>query len=715
MAMGVGPRLRGVVLRALVARGVGAALREREALDRERAALLAQLAPGPVAWDAAASGRRPDAHRRLAAIDGRRHALSEGLGRAFVEVATECPPFEIVTRVEALADLALRETSTGLAPGGAADALAEELDALAWRVAELWAPGYDPDAVAAAFADRSIWSRAQPDLGPPTEDERLGWAPVGLGEVLARAATSAAGHAFVALCASATQEAAEADAVAARLEEARGEVSSLAAMVGRGMEDRRRVDVLTHRLTQERHEAKAAFEAAWHAALRAAEVTPPLAIHGALRAAAAILQVAGEVSAPVVGPDGSVRLATSPCGRALVLAALADVRAACDRAFPGLGILAGGGPGALRVFAAAERSQGPYRGQPAPEAAVEPGGAAAHERALVSILDGPGAPAEIARALGHGTALAALAPRSQRPGVAERLMARSTAAGDATSLRAARVSWHRGALVDRRRALVIGCARAELPLTVLHEALLQVHLALAQVRVITLSYGPIVEHAAGLHGQTEAIAAVDRLAAASAAVFGLPPAAWAVAEAVAARLRGGPPSGAAIDTLADELRATSFQHGVDALSRLAREEQEARRGRGEAMQAVTWLDKLNVFVTSDSEKEVDEAHAAVNRAELEVRQAMAGVRDLFFRAVERHPALALHVAIDDLRGAVLALRGYLGGRYSPPSVLGIERAGAMIRAWGAHASARLGGLEPAASVLERYAAAKLRAREGFSA
>ena len=39
----------------------------------------------------------------------------------------------------------------------------------------------------------------------------------------------------------------------------------------------------------------------------------------------------------------------------------------------------------------------------------------------------------------------------------------------------------------------------------------------------------------------------------------------------------------------------------------------------------------------------------------------------------------------------------------------------LLRAWSARAHEVLGGLEPAASVLERYAAAKLRARQGFSA
>src|SRR5690606_30825975 len=143
------------------------------------------------------------------------------------------------------------------------------------------------------------------------------------------------------------------------LEAARREVSRIAVLFGFQRAKVQRVTELTARLRKEQHEANGAFESSWLVALRAAQVTPPLALHAALVAAAAVVRAVTPVEVAVIRPDGFVGSVASRCGRALVLAALADVRASCDVAFPGLGAIAGGGEVALRVLHAAGAGHDP--------------------------------------------------------------------------------------------------------------------------------------------------------------------------------------------------------------------------------------------------------------------------------------------------------------------------------------------------------------------
>lgn len=208
--------------------------------------------------------------------------------------------------------------------------------------------------------------------------------------------------------------------------------------------------------------------------------------------------------------------------------------------------------------------------------------------------------------------------------------------------------------------------------------------------------------------------AAERLAFTSGDLLGVPPRPWDLAELVAARLRGGSPGAPVIEALASELRSTDFSRALDDLARLEASGVEARWTATRTEEAVSWFERLDVFTRGATETAADEAKEALTRVEREAHATMAVASDLFLRAVGRHPVLALHVGTGDVGAAVWALLP-VAGVFGDATVGGVEHAWRTIHAWGAEAHAVLGRLEPAANVLERYAAAKLRAGRGFSA
>lgn len=667
------------VLVALGARGVAAALRERDATDLEIARNAAAREPAPVTWDSpplaasAASAQQLDAE--LAALHARRAEVTARLERAFAEVAAEIPSFEVAGRVEAVIAVALRDPSLGTSPLPEGEVVPRELDAIAWRLIELFVPG--------------------------TTLAQL-------------AATALRDPAFAALCAAARREAAEAKDAEARLAAARDEVSSLALMVGRGHEKAQHADELARVLSREQLEANKAFEEAWIAVLRPAEANPAVRLHTALLAAGAVLRGEGLDDVFVVnGPIPGVAVRRpGATRRVLFLAALAAVRSACDAAFPGVSAIAGGGPSVVRALGAAERGLGPYRGSGGEGAEV---GCDRRGAALTALLDGAGAGDAMSRALRHAVAAGVLERSEVGASILDQVLDRGMrGAAQAAADRVARAAWHRAILASQVRMLVAGCARIELPRTLLHEAAVLVGIAVSRVSP-AVAIGGLGHHdeTLWLHGQPEAIAAVERLAFVSGAILGVPPDAWQLAQDVAARLRSGHAASGWVEALARQLHGTRFLATMDALPGLARAADEAVRAAGAATRAVTWIDHLNVFSTSDAEEAVERAGDASAAAESAMRAAWDEARGLFFAALEPHPALALHVAIADVRSAVARLRAFRSTRDAPAIVLGREVVVAQLRAWTGGAQ-RAHGLVPAVDVLEEYVRAKLDAREGFA-
>ncbi len=309
---GAGPEggSRQAVLRALARRGVASALRERDAIDRELVAAATALEPPALAWNGPPAQVPVGARERIAELQARRAAVAGRLEVAFAEVAREVPPFEIAGRVEAIIDRALRDPCVGRVVPPEGDALPREIEGVAWRVIALFAPGT---------------------------------------EVAALAARALADPAFTALRAAAQREVAEARAVATQLSEAEDAVPTFGEMYGGGREERRRVNELARVLSAEQAEANQAFESAWLALVRAVEVKPALRVHTALLAAGAVLRSEGHTDLVVATAAGSTHVLRGAQRRVMFLAALADLRHACDRAFPGLGVIASGGPGGPRL------------------------------------------------------------------------------------------------------------------------------------------------------------------------------------------------------------------------------------------------------------------------------------------------------------------------------------------------------------------------------
>lgn len=688
--------LRETILEALSAHG--AALRERDALDRRIAAASAEIAPAALGWDVPPA-RPTDAAWRLEALLAERSRLDASLAGALRAVAASSVPFEIALRVETVVAATRTDDAIGLDRGGPSETVGLELDAIAARVLEVWAPGFDAEALAATFAAGA--SAVRREVAPPREHATLGWAPVQPDELLARTAAALDGTAFITLTEVARREAAEAEDVAARLAAAEAQVPAMASMLGIGHDAIHRAAELARLLDKEQFEANAAFETAWFAILRAGAVSPPLRLHLALRGASALLGSDGRDLGHALRLDGSLELRRGRVRRALFIAALAEVRAACEAAFPGLGAVASGARGSAEILHAA--ASGPYR---------QAGGTAEAGRrplsSLAGLLDAAGAPAVVARALSHAVVIGVLEQEAGRRGVLDDVVRRSSpSGGDTQDSRARRVLWHHTLLLMHERELVAGCARIELPRTLLHEAIVQVHVAVGWIRAITQIGG-----GGGMVGQLEALAAIDRLALASGAILGLPSDASSTALAVAARIRGAPGSGA-IDALARELRATRFADAVEALPRLARAADELRWRAEDAAHDVSWLDRINVFTRSASEERAEELAGGAAAAAEAVQSTYREATSLLCDAAHRHPAVAVHLGIADVRWGTARIALRWDPMNEVQRLVGQERALEILCAWTRGALAALGPLVPASDILTQYALQTLDARRGF--
>ncbi len=372
--------LREIVLKELVRRRVAGALRERASIDRA----LPSAAPAQA--------------RELLA---RRASIATSLELAMREVASVLPPFEIAMRIEAAVAHVLGQLGGALGP--ALQPVLLELEAIAERIEAIWAPGVDLPALAERLAEPEAPRQSSSAGAPPQEHPQLGWAPIGEAELLDRT-VAALGSSVATLKERARREEGERDGAIARLVAARSASGTFASLLGANQEERREIEARARELMREAIEAGHAYEEVRYAIARALAAAPPIRLALAARAAAAVGPLAADDLAVVIGPRGGFELRNLGGQRALFLAAMADLRHACDEVFPGLAEIAAGGRSALLDLASAERAAalGPYRGDASNgEGAAEP----EPDSTLVTMLDAAGAPAVVGRALAHATML----------------------------------------------------------------------------------------------------------------------------------------------------------------------------------------------------------------------------------------------------------------------------------------------------------------------
>lgn len=473
---------------------------------------------------------------------------------------------------------------------------------------------------------------------------------------------------FERLVAVAAREAREAKDAASRLDAARAQVSLVDAF--RASSDAvHRVDGLESALAREQREASVAFEEAWAAILRSFAVLPPLGVQWAALATRAVVDQLGR---------GEIMLAMAPSGRmlgrpggahrALLLAALGELRASCWRAFPELA--------------------------PAPEGGPIP--TPAEERLVDDVR------ALAARYVAHSYVLSALrraAEEAPARGLLDRLALRSPAG--AGEVHTARATWHAALLPPLRRAILARCIDPARPGTILHEAIGQAQAAAVAIRRVGKNPSRLV-------GKEEARAAVDVLVRVVGDGIGVHASADAMAAMVHARLEGrGPPGPAAIEALARDLGAGLFRNAMRAVHAATRRWHERKVAAEAAADEVSWVDRLNILWSTDEEKRAVVLAEQVEDEAGEMRDAVVEARRHFYAALVAHPALVLYLALHDVAGSIAALTTMDASGYEP------DRAGLLavgwLATWSAAAAPVFGAFLPPDETLERILVASLLA------
>lgn len=488
---------------ALMAESRAAGIRIAEALEASRG--LHRTPSGTVVFV------RPDRHgmaaleRALAHAEAAFSTAAMKLDAAIFTAGDACPALAIAADVEHAIEHAMHPAR----PGDAHAAVTRTLLRVAARVLRTWAPNVDLNASIELLADPAARVVAfNTSVGPPRVDPTLGWPPIDATELVARAARALVASGFDDALATLAKEHDEYEVMAKRLAAAREALDVVDKLAfWTTTEQSERAQRLLAATLQEYEEAVVAAEVVLHALEQSLGEYPPLAVYVRTHAVLGAIHAGAPVPEWYVSPEnGVVSARPGSWNRALVLAALVDLRRAVEAAFPGVAAIATGRVASTQARDAA--LPGPYR-MPGVLEETDAPAVYTSEDAFFDALEAWNLRPLIARGLAHATMLGVLDHESptlvQRVGIKVDKEWPGQEEGGHAERRVARTSWHQAVVRnvgDAACALVLHASAAE-PRLVLHQRIIA-----AQAAV-----GAMAVDGSALFGRAEALAAVEAIGA----------------------------------------------------------------------------------------------------------------------------------------------------------------------------------------------------------
>lgn len=623
------------------------------------------------------------------------------------------PPLEIVHRVEVVIGEVLAHTSIGAEPERlGATRLADELDRIAQRVADIWAPDVNLDTIVMTLRDnRKRWQISGGNI-PNASHPTLGWAPIDHDTLLRGAAAVLQTSAFT----DAERNLAQCER---RVELAEREARQQGTGLIEGMHR-----WLDKGPSPDEQALFTAQETLFNGVENALNVFVPLGIHAMATAASAALRGAqGSWESKLCPATGALRRPRSRAARAIVLATLVELRASCERTFPGLpALLWTGNPDVMR--AALDRTRGsPYRRRAAePQSSPLPAGG---QRAQFSTLEARGLEHLVARGVIHAARLGVI---ERRFGESDDLLSwadratfwsTSEESHHATDL-ADRAAWHTRVLrqVEAQAVRLIEQARRGDPQVVLHEVIARAHAALLAVRTHHTS----ADHMPVIVGCPEALHALRQLAACFAPMYGLKGDRSYLVNAILRRLSGPtvarPHLGQVlsfpqvVDALAFHLQGTEFASLAPRIGAAVVERERLRSQFREAHLAVGVWDQINIFTDSDAEERRDDLGTRLQSVGAHIAAEIQQANVFLEGALATYPPASLYYGIPRLMHRIAQIPA--GGhnsrgdvRYGAPSIKLKKPAVDALNHWTVCAIRFIGDLPTPSEVLEQYVAQDL--------
>jgi hypothetical protein len=664
---------------------VPALARKRDARVAEHAALLKSLAHAKHMspwWERAVFGDVQDSAQIRAleestarAWEASRVAAHEA-ATAVSGAASELLPIEIAFRVEQIIASVLADPAVGRAVCEEEAQTIVQLDALAVRVASIWLVDYSPERLTQAVADMARRELVPADgkLLPPERDERFGWAPIDIAQLVTRAtAVLASGSAAVAR-ERLRREGAEYAAAAQALKEARDSIGLDQRLWPGRTDDKDRVAGLQRALEKEHGELVGASELLLAEVERALSAFPPLGVYVAATATAGVLRADIKSEEWTLTPQGGCALSASAGPRALLLASLVELRRSVDAAFPGLGALIS------RRGGAKAKSAGVYRERHTPEEEQhEPLRADETEVRLFEAIERSGAREQIGRALGHAIALGGIGRAADRTsadvGWTDALVFWSPSE-EKTELERLeqRRAWHRemvswlmydtGARVDQAARVIPGL-RMRNHVMNCHRTMNALGTISGTVSSSTMC--PVLNREAALMAIHDSAVSLGR-------TWGLSGTKQELAQQVTRYLGssqaranpvtiGGPSRvlthHEVVVAVAETLRSTDFAEREARLRAASVSYSRASAARDAAWGRVTWWDELNVFTDSPAEAELEAAKVEMVRLEPVIRDDYTRINEQLDRALSLYPPASAYFSLVTLQAYVLAVRAAL--------------------------------------------------------
>lgn len=649
--------------------------------------------------------------------------------------ARELPPIEIALRVARCIEMSRLDGEVGFEPERDA-AIVAELEALADRVVELWAPGLviEQAATELMHAEGCRAAAGRHPGGALGEDERLGWAPVAPDEAVARAAAALERPEIAAIRQRFAEEEGRHGAAVRRVRSLRGQRSVLRDLAGKGFDEALALQEAEQRAVIDEEGVNGAWESLYDAVDDAFAVAlPPLRIARQALAAAGILRARLTSWDVYVGPYPQLygmflalhpRRSVRP--RALLFAALRHLRRAVQDVFPDVAALTGLG-GAESTTPRQPPAGGPYRALVAPVA--EPPRSEDLFATVIERARGLGLDAHLRTLLAHGALLGSIARTRVRKGETAGALARSMPSYDAVAdVLGERGKWHRtmAYLMLDAATHAVAQARRGLPPLELRE---RVVAAFTNGRAMSAQYAG--GGGARLIGHLETMACLDGARAVCSAAYGDPGDRMALARDVAAHVArsprghartwhgpGSPPRSELVAAMAEVVRDHGLPEIINQLDQAYGAYVDAEARLRKASSEITFWDDLNVFYDSEAEVELKVQGERRTAVAPEVRALFLKLEELIDRALATvHPPSLVLYRIEQARTATAAVRAhaYTVGRGSYAAVAsGKETALKAIDHVGSALCVAFGSLPSDAEILARHWQGSIAAPESFA-
>ena len=590
--------------------------------------------------------------------------------RAAMVACSSFAPIEIVFGIESTVHSVMMDPAVGR-EAWAGKAAAAALEAVAARVAELWAPEVDIVDMAARVPNDTL--RRQAAMQPPVplaEHTQLGWAPMQDGELFQRVAWALERSAeFAAARQTLAREQQEDASFYAALEHARAQVTFADKLTPWQGDTEKQVERLEAQVVREEEETQRAIDGLRLAVVRAFAAHPVTWLYFSLLGAVAAIRAAQPNLELVGDRSGDANHVRSASARGVILACFVELRRACEHAFPGVPSQVW--PRGRQGVASSPVTAGPYRLQAKVADAPEPLEAEAAELRFFAQLDAGQVRGELVKAVSVATVMGFVSAHRDRTEVEwlDRLAFWSDTDEEVVeeSLQK-RLEAHQQAL-----AYYGGRALAQIRTIALeHHPLVGLGCALPQAvratdSICTAGGRSSSPRSCPTINKVETLSWLGRLGSTLERYFGVAEGRARWVSDICRRLKKASSPIAAptpeeltsysqvIELLAAKLQPTDFVALVYQAWQASKQQRHANHEAKQAGERVSFWDKVNVLSDTEDEKLRDAWEARASERGAEHADADAEMNRLLEEAMRLHPALRLYETLAAVKRAVAAI------------------------------------------------------------